>query len=254
MKVMFSSVAVNRQPEVEDIHNSVFEYPMKYGVITLATSKGGAGKSTLARALAAHWHGIGLHPALIDADPQRGLAARHNPHGLLGKVPLHEEPEERVGDLIEDLKARHRPVIVDTAGFRNRTAVAALVSSDLALIPLKPSAEDAEGAMATFDLINELNATPERAGRPVTIAMVLTMTLRSTLIARHVRRQLEDAQMPLLQAEMAHRVSYPEAGIEGLSPSVVDPDGAAARDIAAIVHEIMKLGKAKARSSSTAGA
>jgi len=68
--------------------------------------------------------------------------------------------------------------------------------------------------------------------------MVLTMTLRSTLIARHVRRQLEDAGLPLLAAEMAHRVSYPEAGIDGLAPSIIEPDGAAARDIAAIVHEI----------------
>lgn len=221
---------------------------MKYTVITLATSKGGAGKSTLARALAAHWLGIGLRPALIDADPQRGLAARHNRDGLLGRIPMHEEPEERVGDLIEEMKVKHQPVIVDTAGFRNRTAVTALVSSDLALIPLKPSAEDAEGAMATFDLIRELNSTPERGGRPIAVALVLTMTLRSTLIARHVRRQLEEAGMPLLKAEMAHRVSYPEAGIEGLSPSVTEPDGAAARDIAAIVHEVMGLGDKDTRS------
>jgi chromosome partitioning protein len=71
--------------------------------------------------------------------------------------------------------------------------------------------------------------------------MILTMSLRGTVIARHVRNQLESAGYPLLRAEMPHRVAYPEAGIEGLSPSVVEPDGAAARDIAAIVHELMNL-------------
>ncbi len=151
---------------------------------------------------------------------------------------MHEEPEESVGDLIAELSAKHTPIIVDTAGFRNRTAVAALVATDLALIPLKPSAEDVEGAMATYQLLQELNSTPERSGKPIPVAMVLTMTLRSTLIARHVRRQLEEVGLPLLAAEMAHRVSYPEAGIDGLAPSVVEPDGAAARDIAAIVREI----------------
>jgi chromosome partitioning protein len=40
---------------------------------------------------------------------------------------------------------------------------------------------------------------------------------------------------------MANRVAYPEAGIEGLSPSIVAPDGPAARDIAAIAQEIMNL-------------
>jgi chromosome partitioning protein len=61
------------------------------------------------------------------------------------------------------------------------------------------------------------------------------------VIARHVRGELESASYPLLQAEMPHRVSYPEASIQGLSPGVTDPDGAAARDIAKIVHELLKF-------------
>ena len=156
-------------------------------------------------------------------------------------MPVIAEPEERVGEVIEELRGRHAPVIVDTAGFRNRTNITALVATDLALIPLKPAIEDVDAAVATYGLIEEINATPERAGRPIRTAMVLTMTLRGTVIARHVRSQLESAGYPLLKAEMPHRVAYPEAGIEGLSPSVVEPDGAAARDIAAIVHEIIKL-------------
>ncbi len=215
---------------------------LRFRVITLATSKGGAGKSTLARALAAHWLALNFRPALVDADPQRGLAERHNPEGPLGSIPLQEEPEERVGEAIEELARQYEPVIVDTAGFRNRTAVTAMVSSDLVLIPLKPSAEDVAGALATHNLVKELNGTPEREGRPIEAAFVLTMTVRSTLIARHVRLQLEEAELPLLRAEMAHRVAYPEAGIDGLSPSVTDPDGAAARDIAAIAQEIMNPG------------
>jgi len=71
--------------------------------------------------------------------------------------------------------------------------------------------------------------------------MILTMTMRGTVIARHVRNELEAAGYPLLQAEMPHRVSYPEASIQGLSPNVVEPDGAAAHDIAEIVHELLNL-------------
>jgi len=64
-----------------------------FGVITLATSKGGAGKSTLARSLAAHWFNLGHKPALVDADPQRSLASRYDPAGKLGGVPVIAEPE-----------------------------------------------------------------------------------------------------------------------------------------------------------------
>ncbi len=213
------------------------------GVLTLVTSKGGAGKSTLARSLAAHWLMVGHKPALIDADPQRSLANRHDPEGKLGALPLIAEPEQRVREVIEDLRRHHAPLIVDTAGFRNRTSIYALVASDIALIPLKPSAEDVEAAVATYELIQEINGTPEREGNPILAAMVLTMTMHGTVISRHVRSQLEGEGLPVLKAEMSNRVSYPETGIDGLSPSVVDPDGAAARDIASIANELMKIGE-----------
>lgn len=212
-----------------------------FNVIALATSKGGVGKSTLARGLAAHWLALGRKPALIDADPTGTLAKHYNPQGRLGAVPVIPEPEERVIETIEELRARHTPVIVDTAGFRNRTTISALVAADLAIIPLKPAIEDVDCAIATFELIREINETPERRDRPLRIAMILTMTMRGTVIARHVRSQLEAAGYPLLKTEMSHRVAYPEAGIQGLSPAVTDPDGAAARDIAAIVLEILNF-------------
>jgi chromosome partitioning protein len=212
-----------------------------YDVITLATPKGGTGKSTLSRGLAAYWFLLGRKPALVDADPTETLAKRYNAEGPLGAVRVVAEPEERVGEVIDELRGQYTPVIVDTAGFRNRTTITALVMTDLALIPLKPAVEDVDAAVQTYGLIKELNATPERAGRPIRAAMILTMTLRGTVIARHVRNQLLSAGYPLLNAEMPHRVAYPEAGIEGLSPSIVEPDGAAARDIAAIVHELMNL-------------
>src|SRR4051794_9207673 len=216
-----------------------------FDVITLTTPKGGTGKSTLSRGLAAYWLALGRKPALIDADPSETLVKRYNPEGPFGAVPVVAEPEERVGDVIEELRSRYTPVIVDTAGFRNSTNITALVATDLAIIPLKPAIEDVDAAIATYNLIEEINETPERADRPIRAAMVLTMTLRGTVIARHVRNQLQNAGYPLLKAEMPHRVAYPEAGIEGLSPSLLEPDGAAARDIAAIVHEIMKLANHK---------
>ena len=212
-----------------------------FDVITLATSKGGAGKSTLARSLAAHWLMVGQKPALIDADPQRTLANRHDPSSKLGAVPLVAEPEERVAQAIEELRGARRPIIVDTAGFRNRTTISALVASNLALIPLKPSAEDVDAAIATYELIGEINETPERAGNPIQVAMILTMGAPNTVISRHVRSQLEGEGLPLLKAEMSNRVAYPESGIDGLSPILTDPDGAAARDIAAIAKELMKF-------------
>ena len=161
-------------------------------VIVLATSKGGAGKSTLTRSLASHWLHSGLKPAIIDADPQASIIKYHDNEGPLNELQVFANPEEEVSSLIVDKKRGFNPLIVDTGGFRNKTTVRALISSDIALIPLKPSADDVAGALDTHNLIKELNSTPERSGNPILYRMILTMTQQGTVIARHVRQELEE--------------------------------------------------------------
>jgi chromosome partitioning protein len=207
-------------------------------VITLATSKGGAGKSTLARNLAAHWINIGMKVAVIDADPQGSIINRHDTLGLLSKLTVVSEPEESVSEVIEEFRKEYNYIIVDTGGFRNRTTVRALVSTDIAIIPLKPSADDVAGALETYNLVKELNRTPERISNPIKYKMIITMSQQNTVIARHVRSELEQLGYLVLKAEMYHRVAYPESAINGLSPCVTDPDGSAARDVNQIVKEL----------------
>lgn len=212
-------------------------------VIVFASSKGGVGKTTLVRALASHWQNVGQKPAIIDADPEEGLFENHDPDGPMGKIPVLADPEVTVGNLIEELRAKHRPILVDTGGFGNQTNVAAIASSDVVIIPLKPSKDDVRRARRTMDLVEEINETDERAGKPVMVRMLLTMTQKNTVVARHVRQQLEDNGFPLMKAELASRVVYLEAGLEGLSPVVIEPKGAATKDIAKIAVELSKIRK-----------
>lgn len=207
-------------------------------VITLATSKGGAGKSTLARNFAAHWVNIGMNVAIIDADPQGSITNRHDPEGELHRLTVFAEPEESVSALIEEVKNKFDYLIVDTGGFRNRTTVRSLICSDLAIIPLKPSADDVAGALETHKLVEELNTTPERIRNTIKYRMILTMSQQGTIISKHVRAELEQLGYLLLKSEMFHRVAYPETAIKGLSPCITDPEGAAARDIANIINEL----------------
>ena len=85
---------------------------------------------------------------------------------------------------------------------------------------------------------NELTASAASAGNPLQYRMILTMTQRGTVIAKHVRQELENMGYPLLKSELYLRVSYPESAIRGLAPNLMDPEGAAGRDIANIVSEI----------------
>lgn len=215
------------------------------GVISLATSKGGAGKTTLARSLACHWHGLGIKVGVIDADPQASFVSRHDPDGLLKGMPVDANPEETVNISIDNMIQTCPLIIVDTGGFRNKTTIRALIKTDLALIPLKPSSDDVAAAVETYNLIQELNETPERIKNPIRYKMVLTMTQQGTVISRHVRDELKTIGYQLLDNELFHRVAYPEAAIKGIAPSLIDPESPAARDVARIaseIHEELKRG------------
>ena len=211
---------------------------MQAKIITLATSKGGVGKSTLARNLAAHWVNVGQKVAIIDSDPQGSIIGRHDPEGLLKNLTVIAEPEESVANLVEEIKDQYSHIIIDTGGFRNRTTIRALIKSDLAIIPLKASTDDVAGALETHNLIVELNKTPERSSNPIKYRMILTMTQMGIVLAKHVRKELEGKGYMLLNPEMYHRVIYPETAINGLSPCITDPDGPAARYISSIIKSI----------------
>jgi len=211
---------------------------MQAKIITLATSKGGVGKSTLARNLAAHWVNVGQKVAIIDSDPQGSIIGRHDPEGLLKNLTVIAEPEESVANLVEEIKDQYSHIIIDTGGFRNRTTIRALIKSDLAIIPLKASTDDVAGALETHNLIVELNKTPERSSNPIKYRMILTMTQMGIVLAKHVRTELEGKGYMLLNPEMYHRVIYPETAINGLSPCITDQDGPAARDISSIIKSI----------------
>lgn len=207
-------------------------------VITLATSKGGAGKSTLVRNLSAYWLNVGFRVAIVDADPQGSIINRYVPKGILEKLYVIANPEETVNSTVEEIQNKFDYILIDTGGFRNRTTVMALLCCDYALIPLKPSSDDFVAAIDTHTLIKELNQTPERISNPIKYRMIMTMSQQGTIIARHVRTELQKMGFLLLKSEMFHRVAYPETAISGLSPCITDPDGAAARDIANIVKEL----------------
>ena len=210
-------------------------------IITLATSKGGAGKTTLARSLACHWFNVGIKVGVIDADPQASIISRHDSEGPLKSMPIIAQPEETVDETILEMAKKCSIVLVDTGGFRNRTTIKALIETDLALIPLKASADDVAGAIETYNLIRELNNTPERINNPIKYRMILTMTQQGTIISRHIRDELKSMGYLVLNNELYHRVAYPEAAIKGLAPSLLEPESPAARDISRVVGEIGEI-------------
>jgi chromosome partitioning protein len=202
-------------------------------IITVATMKGGSGKSTVASCLAVHWQLKGRRPTIIDADPQCSIARLAKRERALGGVPVVEDATEQAGRTARHLAAGSGPVIIDTPGFRSETTLACLAASDFVLVPVKPSPFDVDRMLDTLNiLINGVSGW-----RPV-FRCLLTQTTRDSVIAKHIRAELAEAGLPLLANEMTNRVVYAEAALWGATPSLTDSAGPAARDIAAIADEV----------------
>jgi|SRR5579863_4303862 len=201
-------------------------------IITVATMKGGSGKSTVASCLAVHWHLRGRHPTLIDVDPQRSimrLAARER---ALGGVSIIEDATENAANTARRV-ASTGLVIVDTPGFRSKSTMNCLAIADFLIVPVKPSPFDVDRML---DTLNILKDGSDR--RKPLFRCLMTQTTRDSVIAKHIRSELSDAGLPVLQSEMTNRVAYPEAMLWGATPSLINWKGPAAREIAAIADEV----------------
>jgi chromosome partitioning protein len=202
-------------------------------IITVATMKGGSGKSTLASCLAVYWHLRGRHPTLIDADPQRSIMRLVARERALGGVTVVEDATEEASKTARRLANGGGLVIIDTPGFRSRTTLDCLAAADFLLVPVKPSPFDVDRMLDTLSIL-----TDRADGRRPLFRCLLTQTTRESVIARHIRSELAEAGLPVLDSEMTNRVAYPEASLWGATPSLISWKGPAAREIAAIAEEL----------------
>jgi chromosome partitioning protein len=201
-------------------------------IITVATMKGGSGKSTVASCLAVYWHLRGRKPTLIDADPQRSIMRLVARERALGGVAVVEDASETASQTARQL-AQNGPVIIDTPGFRSKTTIDCLTVADFLLVPVKPSPFDVDRMLDTISIL-----TSRTDGRQPMYRCLLTQTTRESVVAKHIRAELTGAGLPVLNNEMANRVTYPEAALWGATPSLISWKGPAAKEIAAIADEV----------------
>jgi chromosome partitioning protein len=107
-------------------------------IITIASSKGGGGKTALACCLAPNLAVHGYTVGVIDADPNATFAALHAAYQGPSIRCQAEARDIPVVDLAQGWAESMDVVMVDTAGFGNLTAAAAMGAADHVLVPCMP--------------------------------------------------------------------------------------------------------------------
>jgi chromosome partitioning protein len=209
-------------------------------IIALLNQKGGVGKTTLATHIAGDLALRGQQVVLLDADPQGSAldwTQRRSQQGLprlfstvgLARETLHQEAPE--------LARRADHVIIDGPPRIAALARSALLAADCVLIPVQPSPYDLWASAEMVALIREAQVF-----RPaLRAAFVINRRVSTTIIGREARQALAEQQpLPALRAEVRQRIVFADSVAAGRLARETAPDSMAAREITALVDELLR--------------
>lgn len=204
-------------------------------VLTIASSKGGPGKTTVAMLLAGALAAEGGAVLVLDADPTQALSRwAVNAYEGPSIETVAEVDETQLAHIINERAEGAAVVIVDTAGFGNRAATVAMTSADAIIVPSLAGEADVTEAEKTIRLAGGL----ARAARRDIPARVLLNRVKRTQLARHAAQELVSAGLPRIEATLSDLVVYGELSYSGRVPT----SGVAAAELAALVAELRALG------------
>jgi len=166
--------------------------------------KGGTGKTTSAVFLSG---GLNLDgpTMLIDADPQGSALSWSEAAGGF-EFPVVSLPVRDLHRRVPQLARGYKHLVIDTPPGDEGIVRSALLSADLALIPIPPSLMDLDRLMPTLELLSEVEPL-----NPVRVLVLLTRVRRNTRSARAAREALAELGMPVMETEIPLKEAYAAA-------------------------------------------
>jgi chromosome partitioning protein len=196
-------------------------------VITFASRKGGAGKSTLTAHLAAFGHSSGRRCLVIDADPQGSLTLWHSQRNDK-QLPLHNAAQGIDRLIALAIVEGYEWVFIDTAPTMWVVVQEAIRAASLVLIPARPG---------FFDIaaVRETVAIARQAKKPYAVVINAAPVKRDEKEAPAVaqsRAALHKLSIPVWSGQISQRTGFTSSLAAGASMSESDPGSAGGREIA----------------------
>jgi chromosome partitioning protein len=191
-------------------------------ILTIASQKGGSGKTTLTAHLAVEAEHRKAGPvAVIDTDPQGSLASwwntREAPTPLFAAVNIKQLGEHLTGLRRQGIKL----VLIDTPPQTIGTIEAANIAADFVLIPARPSPHDLRAVAVVVEMV-------EQAKKP--FCFVVNGATPRTNIAREAVGALAE-HGKVAPVIIHHRVDFAASMVDGRTVSELAPNSRSAEEI-----------------------
>ena len=199
-------------------------------ILTLASQKGGTGKTTLAAHLAVEAERSKTGPvAVIDTDPQGSLAAWWNTREAA--IPLFAAVN--IAQLTDHLQRQRQQgiklVIIDTPPQTLDTINNANAVADFVLTPARPSPHDLRAVAAVVEMVEE-------AKKPFCF-VINGATPRSIIAKQAVSALAEHGKVA--PATIHQRVDFAASMVDGRTVSELAPESPSAREIALLWEYVL---------------
>jgi chromosome partitioning protein len=207
--------------------------------ISIASAKGGCGKTTLSLLVGAELALDGYKVALLDCDLNQHATAFGGKADLPGLTIVPSIDEANVLAALRKAEAENDVVLLDLPGGSSTLALKSLQRSNFVLIPCQASLPDVRDAMKTVAQVDDAEYL---AKTRIARALIWTRVLSGfeSRAARHVRESVEGREgLPVFRAALMERAAYRELHMTGRVPRQADPDGAAAGNVRAIAGELL---------------
>ncbi|NKX40294.1 ParA family protein [Rhodobacteraceae bacterium R_SAG2] len=194
-------------------------------VISFATSKGGAGKTTSAIVLGTEL-AEGTEVIMIDADPAKRLTRWSSLAPLPPSVKVVTSQGERfIQDEISDAQREASFVLIDLEGSASRLTSFAIAESDLVIIPSGEEQQDADAAIETLAEI-EMEGRARRRAIPSAILFARTSAAVKSKLEKHIHRELMKVGR-VMKTELHRRTAFSSlhnagGGLRQLDPADVN--------------------------------
>ncbi len=191
-------------------------------ILTIASQKGGSGKTTLTAHLAVEAEHRKAGPvAVIDTDPQGSLASwwntREAPTPLFAAVNI-----QQLGEHLTSLRRQGiKLVLIDTPPQTMNTIEAANTAADFVLIPARPSPHDLRAVAVVVEMV-------EQAKKP--FCFVVNGATPRTNIAREAIGALAE-HGKVAPVIVHHRVDFAASMVDGRTVSELAPESRSAQEI-----------------------
>ncbi len=228
-------------------------------IITLASSKGGVGKSTTTASLAGAFAHKGARVHIIDLDSNHTVSRWL---GDVGRSPPRltvsaADPQDLTEHLAE-VARKHKPdvTVIDIAGTYERALTVAIARAHLTIIPAGPSEADIFEAAR---VARHIRSVFQAFGRDPLYRLLLTRVQPLASHAQlHACAEIARLKLPAFETAIHHRAAYVEIGLSGQTPHFADRKrptvGKAVDELDSLRAEILALVGAVSEPSRKKGA